>query len=640
MYEYVRAGYWLVLPYSALRGHPLLKIAPAGVVPQRERRPRPIMDYSYNHVNKHSLDIAPTRTMQFGFCLQRLLQHLAYSNPAFGPPLMAKLNLADVYYRVPLSSTAALELAVILPADGSSEPLLGIPLSLPMGWTHSPPHFCSFTETCADLANNCPVTFPSHQFALVTAAQPMQQLDRTFADTVTWPYNPTPPPTPLSLVDVYLDDFMVIAQAPQHAATLETLLHHLNTVFYDAEHSPRKSVVLQSKIDKGDATLSTQKRIHGWDVNTESMTIHLPSHRAERLRDLLHTFSQKRYASRRKWQSLLGELRSMAIAIHSAQYLFCILQHGLPSTNTWRFRLSSLVKRALHNWQDLVTTLHQRPVPITMLVPHAPHYWANVDASARGMGGLWLPTNLTADKQLYVWRQKFPPNVTARLTSFTNPCGDITNSELELAELVVGHHTQQSHIPCQYTNTTIATDNTPTQAWVAKGSTTSAGPPAFLLRLLAQDFRAAGAHVTPVYTPGNTNTIAAFLSRSFHLDDADLLSSVQRHFPIQPPWKLATPPTSILSATNWAPSRQLPPWEYRLAEPRRQTPAGASGRNFACPWHATRSLLASTTRSPSYKYLLANIEWELLLPPSLQSKLAWWKEPYVPWARLWPHWGS
>jgi hypothetical protein len=34
MYDYVLSGYWLVLPYSAIRGHPSLKIAPAGVVPQ------------------------------------------------------------------------------------------------------------------------------------------------------------------------------------------------------------------------------------------------------------------------------------------------------------------------------------------------------------------------------------------------------------------------------------------------------------------------------------------------------------------------------------------------------------------------------------------------------------------------------
>jgi len=52
---------------------------------------------------------------------------------------MAKVDLADGYYRIPLSSWAALELSVMLPADGLAEPLIGAPLSLPMGWKASPP---------------------------------------------------------------------------------------------------------------------------------------------------------------------------------------------------------------------------------------------------------------------------------------------------------------------------------------------------------------------------------------------------------------------------------------------------------------------------------------------------------------------
>ena len=40
MFNYTHMDFWMVLPYSALRGHPRLCIAPAGVVPQRERRPR------------------------------------------------------------------------------------------------------------------------------------------------------------------------------------------------------------------------------------------------------------------------------------------------------------------------------------------------------------------------------------------------------------------------------------------------------------------------------------------------------------------------------------------------------------------------------------------------------------------------
>jgi hypothetical protein len=71
--------------------------------------------------------------MQFGKTLQRLLQRIAYCNKDHGPPLMAKLDLANGYYRVPLSPLTALELAVVLPGDGIHDALIGIPLSLPMG---------------------------------------------------------------------------------------------------------------------------------------------------------------------------------------------------------------------------------------------------------------------------------------------------------------------------------------------------------------------------------------------------------------------------------------------------------------------------------------------------------------------------
>lgn len=73
------------------------------------------------------------------------------------PPLLMKIDLSGGYYRVPLAPHAALELAVLLPPDGTNEPLIGIPLSLPMGWSQSPPYFCAFTKTCADLANQVPL---------------------------------------------------------------------------------------------------------------------------------------------------------------------------------------------------------------------------------------------------------------------------------------------------------------------------------------------------------------------------------------------------------------------------------------------------------------------------------------------------
>jgi hypothetical protein len=143
MFDYVQMGYWAVLPYQAVRHIPELRLSPSGVVPQKERRPRPIMDYSFYGLNQACHPIAPFAAMQFGNTLQRLLQQLVYCNPAHGPPLMAKVDLSDGYYRVPLAPEATLHLAVIIPSDVPTEKsLIALPLTLPMGWSHSPPYFC------------------------------------------------------------------------------------------------------------------------------------------------------------------------------------------------------------------------------------------------------------------------------------------------------------------------------------------------------------------------------------------------------------------------------------------------------------------------------------------------------------------
>ena len=42
--DMVEAGHWFVLPYSTVRHATDLRISPLGVVPQRDRQPRPIVD--------------------------------------------------------------------------------------------------------------------------------------------------------------------------------------------------------------------------------------------------------------------------------------------------------------------------------------------------------------------------------------------------------------------------------------------------------------------------------------------------------------------------------------------------------------------------------------------------------------------
>jgi hypothetical protein len=267
-------------------------------VPQRDQRPRPIMDYSYYDTNKGFLPIAPNHAMQFGTALPRLLQRLAYCNPSFGPPLLAKLDLADGYYRVPLSSTAALQLAVVIPTDVGSENLIALPLSLPMGWNHSPPFFCAYTETVADMANSHTPHVDHHLLAHTQIYQEEPLIFHSAAQvlgTTTLP--------PLQYTDVFLDDFITIAQRPLHMPAMNNLLHALYNVFIDRPSNTRRQLVSAKKIQQGDATLSTKKRILGWDIDTATMTITLPEHRLFALRQMLTDMIQKTRTSRKKRRS-------------------------------------------------------------------------------------------------------------------------------------------------------------------------------------------------------------------------------------------------------------------------------------------------------------------------------------------------
>ncbi len=398
MFNMVREGYWCVLPFSAVQHLPHLKLSPAGVVPQRERRPRIILDYSFPsdaNVNADSLPIAPMHAMQFGQAFQCLLQRIVYCNRHYGPPWMAKLDLVDGYYRVPLSPRAALELAVMLPGDGIHKQLIGLPLSLPMGWTNSPPYFCAFTETTTDIANatlhhTLPYTLPTHALE-PTLHRPPQVQATAFADSALQPLGQDALP-PLATIDVYLDDFMAVAQPPCHTTTMRSLLHAVDSIFYDDPNTTvRRAVISTSKIQKGDASWSTKKTILGWDIDTENMSLTLPDHRKTRLLALLSDTNTKTRISRRNWQQLLGELRSMAMALSGAKFHFSILQNALTHQQGRRLRLTSLIRTALHDWKQLVLQL-AHPVALHSLVPRMPDIVMGCDASLLGVGGwLWCP---------------------------------------------------------------------------------------------------------------------------------------------------------------------------------------------------------------------------------------------------------
>ena len=66
MADMVDKRYWVVLPYELVKDLPHLRLSPIGVVPQRNRRPHTIVDYTWSHVNSETSHMAPNKAMQFG----------------------------------------------------------------------------------------------------------------------------------------------------------------------------------------------------------------------------------------------------------------------------------------------------------------------------------------------------------------------------------------------------------------------------------------------------------------------------------------------------------------------------------------------------------------------------------------------
>jgi hypothetical protein len=141
-------------------------------------------------------------------------------------------------------------------------------------------------------------------------------------------------------------------------------------------------------------------------------------------------------------------------------------------------------------------------------------YVAFCDVSAFGAGGVWF----SGTKPLHpaVWRVEFPPDITSQVISDSNPNGVLTNSDLELAGVLL-HYLALEQIAgdLQHIRVAIGCDNTPAVAWTTCMATQVLSPIAFrLLRGLAMRQRVTQAAPPETFhTEGERNVLADVASR-------------------------------------------------------------------------------------------------------------------------------
>jgi hypothetical protein len=507
-----------------------LKLSPIAMIPHNSRKFRAILDLSFvlrlfgievtsvnDATNKEK---SPTNAMgQLGQVLPRLIAKMAEATLEDGPLMFAKLDIKDGYWRMVVAEGKEWNFAYVLPKRKTDTDFhIVVPSALQMGWAESPPFFCAASETARDVAE-------------VLATAPLgtaipHPLEEYMLPPAKWPesYTETHGPKYMRVFEDYVDDFIAMAQTTnqlelQHLS--RSLLHAVHSVFPPpavTNHSGEESISMK-KLLQGDGLWEHRKEILGWLFDGATRCIELPSDKQDRIQVELKAILRLKTVPRKRLEKIVGKLRHAAIGIPAGRGLFGPVNIAMAQKAEW-FTLTkgSPLRLALNDWRYLIRVANIEPTHCKELIPGDPEYIGYCDAAKRGMGGVWLSG--TKELEPFVWDVPFPEDIRKRFVSWSNPTGDITNSDLEMAAHLMQWLALELTHNVRHAHAAIASDNTATVAWARRLDSKRSHVAKRLLRVLAVRQRVCRA--SPLLTisiAGKDNDMADAASRWFRNND-------------------------------------------------------------------------------------------------------------------------
>ena len=148
-----------------------------------------------------------------------------------------------------------------------------------------------------------------------------------------------------------------------------------------------------------------------------------------------------------------------------------------------------------------------RPTHLDEIVCRKPTHMGFCDASDLGEGCSWI-NPVRSDRNL-VCLHPWLPGIIADLVSLTNIEGNITNSDFELAALVLRKATLLAAFPTTRTAMQCSgSDNTPTVSWITRKALAINPVVADLLRICVLHSRQFFLNPSVFYHPGQENCMA------------------------------------------------------------------------------------------------------------------------------------
>ena len=134
-----------------------------------------------------------------------------------------------------------------------------------------------------------------------------------------------------------------------------------------------------------------------------------------------------------------------------------------------------------------------------------PDYIGYTNASSHGFGGIIVGEN--HDLPPTVFRGQWPQDICNTLLTYENPHGTITNSDLEMAGLLILWLVIEAICPnLQGKNVALFSDNTPTVSWVTRLASKRSQVGERLIRALALRLKTARCcPLTPLHVAGSCN---------------------------------------------------------------------------------------------------------------------------------------
>jgi hypothetical protein len=287
---------------------------------------------------------------------------------------------------------------------------------------------------------------------------------------------------------VYVDDFLGAFVENRDGTLLDltarATLHAIHNIFPPPmpEDPPgTKDPISKKKLIKGDAQWATLKEVLGYKLDGVNRTIKLPDHKAEALLKELRKVLRKQRVPLKHFQSLVGRLQHAAWILLADKAFFTPLNEALQGLPSFvGLGRHGEVRNALLDAGELIQELTRCPTHISELVDQDADYIDLCDASTFSAGGIWFSGNKSLAP--LVWRFEFPTDIMAQVISDQNPTGVLTNSDLEMACIILHYMTlEQLGVDLWHASTTIGCDNSAVVAWTKQMATQASSPGAYRL---------------------------------------------------------------------------------------------------------------------------------------------------------------